>query len=337
TDCGSSNTLGSYNVFLGDMAGYSNSTGEDNVFIGVNTAANNTEGSYNVFMGSNSGVNNVTGNYNVFLGDESGYTNSTGRSNVFIGLQAGNKTDTGSYNLFMGTLSGHNNVNGMGNVYLGQEAGYSNQSGSLNVAIGPEAGYYNIGESNIFIGSGAGFYETGSNKLYIDNSWSTADEALIYGDFFLDSLSFNADVNITYDLDVGGDVTATGFIEPSDIRWKTNIAAYENAMDKLMQIRGVNFEWKSKENGHWKFPDGNQLGVIAQEVEKVVPELVKTNEEGYKLVDYTKLSVVLIEAVKEQQHMIDKLEKENTNLKTEMEKIDDLQDQIDQLKNMLSK
>jgi hypothetical protein len=145
-------------------------------------------------------------------------------------------------------------------------------------------------------------------------------------------------VDIADDLYVDGNITAAGFIEPSDIRWKTNIVAYENALDKLMQIRGVNFEWKSKESGHWKFPDGNQLGVIAQEVEKVIPELVKTNEEGYKLVDYTKLSVVLIEAVKEQQRIIEdqeerilQLENGNNNLSEFMQIIEQLQLKVETL------
>jgi len=328
-ESGHMNDTGSYNVFIGESAGHSNLYGEDNVFIGSSAGYENNTGSYNVFMGSTAGENNLTGDANVFIGETSGNSNTNGEDNVFIGTAAGESNDNGSYNVFLGTLSGHSNDNGFGNVYLGQEAGYSNQSGSLNIAIGPDAGFSNLGDSNIFIGPGAGYEETGSNKLYIDNSWSEAEDALIYGDFDLGELSFNADVDITWDLDVGGDITtAKGVIEPSDIRWKTNIADYENALDKLMQIRGVNFKWKDKENGHWKFPEGNQLGVIAQEIEKVIPELVKTNDEGYKLVNYTKLSVVLIEAVKEQQKMIEELQVENNRLQNFEQRLQYLEEEL---------
>jgi len=333
---GENNLTGDANVFIGETAGNSNTSGEENVFIGTAAGESNDTGSYNVFIGSSSGSSNTTGNYNVFMGEESGFTNSTGRSNVFIGLEAGRMTDTGNFNVFLGTLSGRSNDNGFGNVYLGQEAGYLNQSGNLNVAIGPQAGYNNLGENNIFIGPGAGFYETGDSTLYIDNSWSTAEDALIYGDFSSGYLSFNADVDIIWDLDVGGDISGTSVVETSDIRWKENITNYDNALDKLMKIRGVNFDWKRNENIHRNFSEGNQIGVIAQEIEKIIPELVKTDDEGYKLVSYSKLTVVLIEAVKEQQKMIEELKGENSDMKFRLQRMDDLQDQIDQLKNILN-
>jgi len=106
------------------------------------------------------------------------------------------------------------------------------------------------------------------------------------------------------------------------------ITNYDNALDKLMKIRGVNFNWKKKGTGHWRFPDGNQLGVIAQEIEKVIPELVKTNDEGYKLVNYTKLSVVLIEAVKEQQQMIEELQQENSRLQNIEQRLQNLEEEL---------
>ncbi|MBA7705930.1 hypothetical protein ES703_114772 [subsurface metagenome] len=166
--------------------------------------------------------------------------------------------------------------------------------------------------------------ETGSNKLYIDNSGALADDALIYGDFELDYLSFDADVNITWDLNVEGNIAAVGTISPSDVRWKKNVNTYENALDKVMELRGVTFEWKTELDMKRTFPDKPQIGVIAQEIESVIPEVVKTNDEGYKLVDYSKLTVVLIEAMKEQQRMIEELQKENRELlqlKSEIEEL----------------
>ena len=102
-------------------------------------------------------------------------------------------------------------------------------------------------------------------------------------------------------------------IERSDLRWKKNIQLIPNAIDKITAIRGVTFEWR--EERQKDFPKGRHIGVIAQEVERVLPELVISDREGYKSVDYPKLSCVLIEAVKTQQASIQYLKKEIAALK----------------------
>lgn len=98
----------------------------------------------------------------------------------------------------------------------------------------------------------------------------------------------------------------------------------ENALEKVMELRGVTFDWKTEESTKRKFPDGTQIGVIAQEIESVIPEVVKTNDEGYKLVDYSKLTVVLIEAMKEQQKMIEELQEKNRELQQLKKEIEEL-------------
>jgi hypothetical protein len=97
-----------------------------------------------------------------------------------------------------------------------------------------------------------------------------------------------------------GIVTATGFSNTSDINLKNNIQQVENPIDKILQIRGVNFEWKET--------NSPSIGVIAQEVENVFPELVNTGEN--KTVNYNGLIGVLIEAVREQQKQIDELKQQ---------------------------
>ena len=85
----------------------------------------------------------------------------------------------------------------------------------------------------------------------------------------------------------------------SDRRLKTNIVGITGAVEKVQQLRGVEFDWIST--------GGHSVGVIAQDVEKVTPELINVNEDGMKGVDYGKLTALLIEAVKEQQKQIDEL------------------------------
>lgn len=107
------------------------------------------------------------------------------------------------------------------------------------------------------------------------------------------------------DLHVEGDICYTGDIGAcSDERYKTNIREITGALEALMQLRGVNYDWRIEEFPNKNFSEKQQLGVIAQEVEQFFPEIVITNDSGYKSVDYGKLSAVLIQAVREQQEII---------------------------------
>ena len=108
---------------------------------------------------------------------------------------------------------------------------------------------------------------------------------------------------------VTGEIRATGDITAyysSDERLKDNIVQLGGALDKVNQLRGVSFDWKEAPEVHSH--EGNDIGVIAQEVEAVYPELVHERENGYKAVDYVKLSAVLIEAVKELSAKVEALE-----------------------------
>jgi len=99
----------------------------------------------------------------------------------------------------------------------------------------------------------------------------------------------------------------------SDVRMKENIRTLQGGLDKIMQLRGVSFTWKTN-------PEyGIRIGFIAQEVEKVIPELVFTNPaDGYKGVNYAEMNAVLVEAIKEQQELIEGLKEENNNLTSEI-------------------
>jgi hypothetical protein len=108
-------------------------------------------------------------------------------------------------------------------------------------------------------------------------------------------------------LTVRNDIEANAFLYSSDQKLKTNIKTLTNALDKVLSLRGVVFNWKK---------DGTKnVGLIAQEVEEVYPELVEINEEGMKSVAYGNLVPVLIEAIKEQQKEIDALKAEIEKLK----------------------
>jgi hypothetical protein len=119
-------------------------------------------------------------------------------------------------------------------------------------------------------------------------------------------LSLNG--NYTGTWAVTGDITATGDVvayASSDERLKKNIEIISKPIEKVKALKGVTWVWKDEASDAQKMTPG--LGVIAQDVEKVLPQLVDTRENGYKAVDYGKLTGLLIEAIKDQQKQIDDL------------------------------
>lgn len=106
----------------------------------------------------------------------------------------------------------------------------------------------------------------------------------------------------TYKLHVIGRIKSDGINETSDVRLKQNIQPIDNALNKILALQGVTYEWIRPE-----MEQGMQIGLIAQEVEKILPEIVSTDSEGFKSIQYSVLVAVLIEAVKEQQADYDAL------------------------------
>ena len=105
-----------------------------------------------------------------------------------------------------------------------------------------------------------------------------------------------------------GTIYATGDVYAyysSDERLKDNITPILNALDKINQIGGYEFDWNDKQSTY----EGHDVGVIAQEIEAILPELVTTRDTGYKAVKYEKIVALLIQAIKEQQIQIQNLEK----------------------------
>jgi hypothetical protein len=112
-------------------------------------------------------------------------------------------------------------------------------------------------------------------------------------------------------IDAANDVVA---FSTSDIRLKENIKPIENALDKISKISGNTYDWKVELKDVHGY-EGNDVGVIAQEVEAVLPQLVQDRDNGYKAVKYDKLVALLIEGIKEQQTQIHSLTLEIEKLK----------------------
>jgi len=195
------------------------------------------------------------------------------------------------------------NPNSNASAVIAQFVGDSDAIQIKNIGVGDYA-IYNTQQSN-----GIALYD-GAGGVEIHYNGSTVLEADSTGG-----------IKVTGQLSATGDVVAYS----SDERLKENIKPIENAVDKIKQLKGVTFDWneKSEELGFEPSTKTNDVGVIAQDVEAVFPQLVHlapfdigSDEEGkatsktgedYKTVNYARLTAVLIEAVKEQQQQIDEL------------------------------
>lgn len=321
-DAGLANTSGLANTFVGYAAGTTNTQAKNNTFVGQASGWQHDSGNDNTFVGNGAGQYHVSGLNNTFVGSGAGTgglnpnEHNIGDENTFIGYYAGHSNTGGLLNTFIGGIAGASNTTGRENVFVGNLAGRHNTIGSDNVFIGPSAGAANeTGSGNIFIGQSAGFAnQTGSNKLVIDNC---------YKYYFPDNcLPFISGDFASRTLQIDGSLTMVTLQASSDIRYKKDIQPLEASLEKVLHLRGVTYEWDQGKVKGAGYKSGTQIGLIAQEVEKVLPELVQTDSEGYKTLSYDKLVPVLVEAVKEQQGKISDLQKTIDEKDARIEKLE---------------
>ena len=153
-----------------------------------------------------------------------------------------------------------------------------------------------------------------------------------------------------YALDVNGDINASGSVRAngialsSDARYKTNIATLNNALDDVLNLRGVSYDFDREKWPAKHFPEGQQIGFIAQELETVFPQLVSTDANGYKSVMYQNVVPVLVEAVKtlkrdndDKQRQIDALNAKVEALQTQAKENADIKKQLAELAELVKK
>ncbi len=341
------NTTGENNTANGAWALYDNTTGSHNTANGAGALFYNTTGNYNTANGAGALFYNTTGNYNTANGAWALYDNTTGNDNTANGARALSNNTTGSENTANGAWALYKNTTGSENTAIGYEALFYNQTGSQNTVVGAYAGGYGAGAENSFssstimgayagykistgsantlLGYGAGMeLTTGSGNIVISTGATVfpsggANNKLNIGNtIYGDLLSGNLGIGTTSPerrLQVGNSGDGTSAIANawntfSSIRWKENIKPIDNALDKVKKLQGVYFDWKQTKK--------HDVGLIAEEVGKVIPEVVDFEEDGKyaKGLDYAKLVSVLIEAIKEQQRQIEGLKKEISELKS---------------------
>ena len=247
-----------------------------------------------------------------------------GAGNIFIGNSAGEYYEGSDPS----TVSG--------NIFMGYSAGLNWKTGDKNIIIGNSAARKIIeGSSNIVMGDFAGYYltETTINKRLLIGYQT---KILLHGDLSENRLTINSySVNPSHTLYVNGLAGGTyAWNNTSDKRLKTNIKPLEGALQSVLKLQGVTFNWKDETNHR----PGQNIGFIAQEVKEILPEIVngggkdKEGNEIYYSIEYATLTPVLVEAIKEQQEAINKL---NTVNKEQQELINKLIEELKTVKEQL--
>ncbi len=339
---GYGNTSGVFNTFSGSRAGYSNTTGGRNTFSGASAGFSNTTASYNSFSGFEAGFSNTTANDNTFSGADAGYNNTTGNGNSFSGESSGYNNTTGASNTFSGENAGFSNTTGYFNTFSGENAGFSNTTANDNTFSGADAGYNNTtGGGNTFYGNRAGYNNTtGDNNVYISNEGTGSESSTIrIGGNTGDGPQTAAYIAGIYGSSVDGNgipvyVDNNGQLGTvvSSRRFKEQIADMGDSTDALMELRPVTFLYKPEySNGDRTL----QYGLIAEEVAQVYPELVAYDNDGQPYtVRYQYLTPMLLNEVQKQYR---RAEAQADVIKTQEQKIDSQQNQIEEMQQRLSR
>jgi hypothetical protein len=343
----STQSSGNATTALGE---FTRAAGQASTSMGSNTYA---YGFNSVAMGQNTSAQSfcsvVLGRFNTVSGTTYSWidtdpvftigngTSVTSTSDAFTVLKNGN-TGIGTISpVTKLDISGGNNwdlINGDGDLRIGNSL-YRLKIG-IALAGGGAGGvgimqYGQVGGYNV-LSLGA----QGSNQLFINGNTQR--------------VGIGTD-NPGYKLTVNGAAwCSSGAWTGSDIRWKKNIKNLSNTLPGILNLQAVNYDLRTDEFPEMGFETGSQIGLIAQDVEKYFPLLVNTNNNGYKAVSYEKLSVILLEGLKEQQTQIegqhDQIESyksENDNLKAriltlqeKVEQINTRQKEIDELKILVN-
>ena len=188
--------------------------------------------------------------------------------------------------------------------------GWTTASGSKSIAMGTSS------ESNQYASFTYGFdLENNDDYSVVLGKYNepfNSGTSLIVGNGTSSSRSNAMVVYENGDVEIAGNLT-----ENSDIRLKNNIKSIGSSLKKINNLNPVYFNFKNKTF----YPKGKQIGLIAQEVKKIFPEFVRSDENGFLSVNYSKMSVILIKAIQEQNKLIERLDEENRELKEKIDKI----------------
>jgi hypothetical protein len=282
----------SENTATGAAALLTNTTGSENTATGAFALFNNLGGGANTADGAEALLNNTTGNDNTATGRQALLTNTTGGSNTAIGESAlFNNTDGGA-NTAIGVNVLQNNMHGHNNTAIGLNALGGNATGNFNIGLGSNAGV------NV---------TSASNVICIGADGNNVDNSCYIGQIFSSTVSASA-VFVNSNGRLG---TMT-----SSKRFKQDIKPMDNVSEALYSLKPVSFRYKKEFD-----PAGaSQLGLVAEDVEKIAPDLVVRDKVGKPYsVRYDQVNAMVLNEFLKAHRKIHEQEATITQLKKEME------------------
>jgi hypothetical protein len=288
-----SNTSGSLNTATGAFALFSNTEGNDNTATGFEALFHNTIGVNNTATGDQALSINTTGNNNTANGVAALAFNTTSNGNTAIGSVSLGANTTGNSNTAAGFLALSMNTTGGGNTAIGAFALLNNTSGFSNIVLGSAAG------QNI---------TTANNVICIGADGNNLDNSCYIGQIFGATSSGGTAVFINSNGRLG---TMT-----SSARFKDEIKPMDNASEALFALKPVAFRYKKDID-----PAGTpQLGLVAEDVEKVNPDLVVRDKEGKPYtVRYDAVNAMLLNEFLKEHRKLEQLEANATRQQKQIE------------------
>ena len=332
-------TGGSGNSAFGYKALPANTSGYNNTAIGASSLLSNTTGFDNIGIGASSLVFNTEGDYNIGIGAGALQGNKLGNTNIAIGRRAG--FNLNSYDYSRGT--------GGGNIFVGYEAGISRNRGSNNTAIGHQSLYsytvdfYDYSNTAAF-GVQSGFNNRTNNNTFL-GALTDVDYNINSSITNATAVGYQAKVTASNTIQLGngsitqvitsGTVRASGTTLSSDLRLKSNVVPLSDGLSSIMQLNPVHYTKKTSLAATAYTLEEN--GFIAQEIQKVLPFIVKEGEGVDKLlsVDYTSLIALLTKAIQEQQQQIQTQQEKIEELQSYKSSISSLQKELEEIKKLL--
>ena len=290
------------NTTLGYFSGYSLNTGIDNTLVGSGSGGIATTASGSVFVGAGAGGITTTGNNNILIGNNVNASSATANNETVIGNSLQERVTFGGTNTL---ISGSTTSTGsFGRVETDGDAVFGN-----NVTIsGTNVTIANDTNPHLFLNdtnAGAAIFQQSGNDTRIGSD-SNTQVILVQNNATAVTIDTNKDATFVGNIS-GSTIKASGDIvafNSSDERLKDNITYIGKPLEKIQKIGGYEFDWNEKQQIY----RGHDVGVLAQEIEAVLPEAVRDRDSGFKGVQYDKIIPLLVESIKELNQKVDNLQ-----------------------------
>jgi hypothetical protein len=312
-----SNTLASANTAVGYQALHSFTTGPVGfeqvglcTAVGFQALANATGGFRNSGFGYQALMNNADGVANTAIGAQTLISNSNGSTNTAVGFGALGSNSTGSSNTANGAFALVANADGGSNTAVGEGALNANTTGNENTAVGAFALQNSTGDSNTALGNGAGLNVTTANNVICIGAsvvGANVDDSCYIGNIFGTTSSGGTAVLVNSDGKLGTIVSSR--------RFKNDIRPMDKASEAILALKPVTFRYKKE------FDEAgiSQFGLVAEDVEKVNPDLVVRDKGGKPYsVRYDQVNAMLLNEFLKEHHKVEEQQKEIDSLKAEL-------------------